>query len=47
MHVKDLKFVVVIAALGLGAFSIARAADTTAEQRTAQPATSPPPLPKQ
>jgi hypothetical protein len=45
MHVKDLKFVVVIAALALGAFSIARAADTSAEQRAAQPAASPVPLP--
>jgi len=31
MHVKDLKFVIVIAALTLGAFSIARAAETAAE----------------
>ena len=45
MHVKDLKFVVVIAALALGAFSIACAADTAAEQRAAQPAAPPVPLP--
>jgi epsilon-lactone hydrolase len=45
MHVKDLKFVVVIAALALGAFSNVRAADTVAEQRAAQPAASPVPLP--
>jgi hypothetical protein len=46
MHVKDLKFVgVIAAALALGAFSIARAADTAAEQRAAQPAASPVPLP--
>jgi alkyl sulfatase BDS1-like metallo-beta-lactamase superfamily hydrolase len=40
MHVKDLKVVVVIAALALGAFSIAHAAETAAEQRAAQPAAS-------
>jgi len=45
MHVKDLKVVIVIAALALGAFSIARAADTAAEQRAAQPAAPPVPLP--
>ena len=45
LHVKDLKFVIVIAALALGAFSIARAADTAAEQRAAQPAAPPVPLP--
>ncbi|MCJ7678740.1 MAG: alpha/beta hydrolase fold domain-containing protein, partial [Anaerolineales bacterium] len=41
MHSRDLKSVVVIAALALGAFSNARAADTA----SAQPAASPPPLP--
>ena len=41
MHVKDLKFVVVIAAaLALGAFSIARAADAAAGKRGAQTAPS-------
>ena len=38
MHVKNLKFFVVIAALALGAFSIAHAADAAAKQRAAQPA---------
>ena len=41
MHSRDLKSVVVIAALALGAFSNVRAADTA----SAQPAASPPPLP--
>lgn len=40
MQIKDLKFVVVLAVLALGAFSIARAADTAAEQRAARPAAS-------
>ncbi|HEY5309213.1 MAG TPA: alkyl sulfatase dimerization domain-containing protein, partial [Casimicrobiaceae bacterium] len=40
MHVKDLKFVVVIAALALGAFSIAGAADGAAGKRGAQTAPS-------
>jgi len=40
MHVKDLKFAVVIAALALGAFSIAHAADAVEEKREAQPAPS-------
>ena len=45
MHAKDLKFAIVVGALALGAFSIARAADTAAEQRAAQPAAPPVPLP--
>jgi len=40
MHVNNLKFVVVIAALALGAFSIAHAADAAAKQRAAQPVPS-------
>ena len=45
MQVKDRKFVAVIAALALGAFSIACAADTAAGQRAAQAAAPPVPLP--
>ena len=45
MHVRSLKFVVVIAALALGAFSIAYTAGTAAEQRPAQSAAPPVTLP--
>ncbi len=40
MHVKDLKFVVAIAALALGACSLAHAADAAADKRGAQTAPS-------
>ena len=45
MHVRSLKFVVVIAALALGAFSIAYTADTAAEKRPAQSVAPPVTLP--
>lgn len=40
MRIRDLKFVVVIGALALGALPNARAADTDPEQHAAQPAAS-------